>query len=53
MHRMADACAAGAVCLFGISLSAINLVVQIIAGSLAAIAGAVSLYGKWASWKRA
>ena len=45
--KVADACAYGAVCLFGVSLATIDVIVQIAAGLLAATAAAVSLYGKW------
>lgn len=42
-QHVADACAAGAVCLFGASLATIDTVVQIAAGLLTAMAAAVSL----------
>lgn len=50
--KITDACAAGAVCLFGVSLATINLVVQIVAGLLAAIAATISIYGAYGKWKR-
>lgn len=40
---IADACAVGAVCVFGASLQTIDIFVQIVAGSLAAIAAAISI----------
>jgi len=50
-HKVADACATGAVCLAGLSLSQINDVVQIVAGLMAIVVGAVSLYARWKRWK--
>ena len=38
-----DACAAGAVCLAGVSLTTVDHVVQIVAGVLASIAAAISI----------
>lgn len=51
-QKITDACAAGAVCFFGVSLATINLVVQIVAGLLAAVAAAISIYGAYLKWKR-
>lgn len=42
-QHVADLCAVGAVCLFGASLQTIDTIVQIIAGSLTALAAATSL----------
>lgn len=42
-QHVADACAAGAVCLFGVSLTTVDIIVQIIAGVLTAIVAGVSL----------
>lgn len=49
-QHIADACAAGAVCLFGASLTTINTMVQIVAGSLTAIAAAISLAIHFYRW---
>lgn len=43
VQHAADACAASAVCLFGASLATIDIVVQIVAGVLAALVALVSL----------
>lgn len=51
-EKITDSCAAGAVCLFGVTLTTIDLVVQIVAGVLAAIAAAISIYGAYARWKK-
>lgn len=50
--RVIDGCTAGAACLFGISLTTIDLVVQIVAGLLAGVAAAISIYGAYLRWKR-
>lgn len=52
-EKVTDSCAAGAVCLFGVTLTTIDTVVQIVAGALTALVAGVSLYGiviRW--WKR-
>lgn len=44
------ACAAGAACLFGVSLATIDHVVTIIAGALSGLAALISIYGAVLSW---
>lgn len=51
-QHVADACAAGAVCLFGASLATINEIVQIIAGILTAIAALVSVAVHVYNWRK-
>lgn len=46
-----DTCAAGAVCLFGVSLATVDLVVQIVAGSLAAVAAVISIVRAYSDWR--
>lgn len=43
-ERIADAAVAASVTLFGVSLTTINLVVQIIAGLLAIVSGCIAIY---------
>lgn len=49
-EKVTDSCAAGAVCLFGVTLTTIDTVVQIVAGALTAVVAGVSLYGVIARW---
>lgn len=42
-QHVADACAVGAACLFGVTLNTIDTIVQILAGLLTALAAGVSL----------
>ncbi len=49
-QHVADACAAGAVCLLGVSLTTIDVIVQILAGLLTAIAAGVSLVIRLHRW---
>ncbi len=49
-EKVTDACTAGAVCMFGVHLAAVNEVVQIIAGALTAIAASISIYGAGTRW---
>jgi hypothetical protein len=49
-EKVTDSCAAGAVCLFGVTLTTIDLVVQIVAGTLTAIVAGVSFYGIVVRW---
>lgn len=51
-QKVSDACTFGAACLFGVSLATVNLVVQIIAGTLTAVAAGFSLYGVWQRTRR-
>lgn len=50
-NKALDVCSLGAACFAGVSLSAIDMTVQIVAGLIAAAAGSVSLYGKWKNRK--
>lgn len=43
-------CAAGAACLFGVSVATIDHVVTIIAGVLSGIAALISIYGAVLNW---
>ncbi len=49
-QHVADSCAAGAVCLLGVSLTTIDIIVQIVAGLLTAIAAGVSLFIRLHRW---
>lgn len=49
-EKVTDTCAAGAVCLFGVTLTTIDIVVQIVAGLLTALVAGVSFYGIVARW---
>lgn len=51
-QHVADICAMGAVCLFGASLATIDIVVQIVAGVLTALAAAASLAMHIHKWLR-
>lgn len=46
----ADSCVVGAICLFSMSLATIDTVIQIIAGSLTALAALASLILHIQSW---
>lgn len=44
------ACAAGAACLFGVSVATIDHIVTIVAGVLSGVAALISIYGAAISW---
>lgn len=52
MESSRHGCMAGAACLFGVSLTTIDHIVSIGAGTLSGLAALASLYGAYSSWRK-